>query len=176
MKIRLNHPDRDKDGSLDHPAMGATQLHHYSIEDAHAQEAVADFPADVGNDLGQYSEDEGHTYPSFPDVANQAGGEDVLEAAQRGGSGPRVDDLGIDDLHDQPHEIDLEAIDEYVEDIGDKPMFDRSIENIEVETPTENIETGAEGVRLPEKIEQLAEEESEVYDVSMDGPGTRDLH
>lgn len=178
MKIRLNHPDKDRDGSLDHPSMDPTRSHQYPNEDDRTHEAIADFPADVGNDLGQFSEEEGHTYPAFPDVAAEAGGDNVPNAAQRGGSGPRVDDLGIDDLQDQPHEVDMEAIDEYTEDMGDRPVFDRSIENIDLDTPETGKEDNRPGKndRLPEKIDQFVEEESKVYDVSIDGPGTRDLH
>ena len=125
----------------------------------------------------QFSEEEGHTFPAFPGAAAIADGGN---AAQRGGDGPRVDDLGIDDLQDQPHEVDMQAIDEYTEDMGDRPVFDRSIENIDLDTP--QAEAGKEDTRpgkndrLPEKIDQFAEEESKVYDVSIDGPGTRDLH
>jgi hypothetical protein len=90
-----------------------------------------------------------------------------------------VDDLGIDDLQDEPHEPDLEAIEAFTQDIGDIPVFDRSIENIDVGEPETDVEASEEDTRndrLPEKEDQLAEEESEVYDVSIDGPGTRDLH
>jgi hypothetical protein len=180
MRIRLNQPDRDRDGSIDHPSMYPSRQHRHRDEDGHAQE-TADFPADVGNDIGQFSREHGQTYPLFPDATDEAGGEEVRNAAQHGGDGPRVDDLGIDDLQDVPHQPDLAAIDEYVEDISDRPVFDRSIENIEIGEETD-IETGREdrqpgrSARLPEKEEQLADEESGVYDESMDGPGTRDLH
>jgi hypothetical protein len=64
--------------------------------------------------------------------------------------------------------------------MGDRPVFDRSIENIDIgetdiETGMENTRPG-KNARLPQKEDQLADEESEVYDVSIDGPGTRDLH
>lgn len=180
MKIRLNHPDKDRDGSLDHPSMDPARKHQYPNGDSQVQDAMADFPADVGNDMGRFSEEEGQTFPTFPDASAEAGRGNVRNAAQRGGSGPRVDDLGIDDLQDQPHEVDMQAIDEYTEDMGDRPVFDRSIENIDLDMPQN--EAGKEDTRpgkddrLPEKVDQFAEEESKVYDVSIDGPGTRDLH
>jgi len=179
MKIRLNHPDKDRDGSLDHPTMDPAAQQKYANEDEHTQEATAGFPADVGNDHGQFSEDQGNTYPPFPKVTEQAGGEDAPNAAQSGGSGPRVDDLGVDDLQDLPRNNDLGAIDEFTQDIGDRPLFDRSIENIDVGVEEADSETGTRrgrDSRLPQKEDQLADEESEVYDVSIDGPGTRDLH
>lgn len=181
MKIRLNHPDKDKDGSLDHPTMDPMAKQKYVDEDEPAQEAVADFPADVGNDIGQFSEDQNQTYPSFPDATAEAG-RDALNAAQRGGSGPRIDDLGIDDLQDLPREQNLAAIDEFTKDMGDRPLFDRSIENIDVEDSASDANTaeedsGLDSAALPgEKEDQLADEESGIYDVSVDGPGTRDLH
>lgn len=182
MKIRLNHPDKDRDGSLDHPTMDPAAQEKYGNEDEHMQEAIADFPADVGNDIGQFSEDQSNTYPPFPKVTEQVGGEDAPNAAQRGGSGPRIDDLGVDDLQDLPRNQDLAAIDEFTKDIGDRPLFDRSIENLDVGEEETDIETGQEDTRrgrdarLPQKEDQLADEESEIYDVSIDGPGTRDLH
>lgn len=181
MKLRLNHPDKDRDGSLDHPTMDPASPHKYATEDEHTQEATADFPADVGNDIGQFSEGQGNTYPPFPEVTEQAGGGDAANAAQNGGSGPRIDDLGIDDLQDVPRHQDLSAVDEYTNEMGDRPLFDRSIENIDVGEETD-IGTGEEdkrrgrNARLPQKEDQLADEESQVYDVSIDGPGTRDLH
>lgn len=181
MKLRLNHPDKDKDGSLDHPTMDPASQHKYATEDEHTPEPTADFPADVGNDIGQYSEDQSDVYPPFPKVTEQAGGDDAPNAAQNGGSGPRIDDLGIDDLQDMPRNQDMTAIDEYTNDMGDRPLFDRSIENIDVGEEND-IETGKEdtrrgrNARLPQKEDQLADEESQVYDVSIDGPGTRDLH
>lgn len=192
MRIRLNHPDKDKDGSLDHPTMDPAQKHKYAEdEDANRQVAdftadaendVADFPADVGNDLGQFTQAEGDDYPPFPKVTEEAGGIGARNAAQHGGSGPRVDDLGIDDLQDIPHEPHLEAIDEFTEDMGDRPLFDRSIENIDPDEQPSDMEANKEDtrpgrdVRLPERKEQFMKEESKVYDESMDGPGTRDLH
>ncbi|HEU4708786.1 MAG TPA: hypothetical protein VFS17_05690 [Methylophilaceae bacterium] len=193
MKIRLNHPDKDKDGSLDMPSLDPSRKHKYPEEDDADLQAVedfpsdpdndvADFPADVGNDLGQYTEDEGHSYPPFPRVTREAGGADASNAAQHGGSGPRVDDLGTDDLQDQPNDNGLEAVNAFMEDRDGIPVFDRSIENIDVNEPETDVEAGTEDTRqgrdqrLPEKEDQLAEEESEVYDESIDGPGTRDLH
>lgn len=179
MKIRLNHPDKDKDGSLDHPTMDPMAKEKYLDEDEHTQEATADYPADVGNDIGQFSEAQNVTYPPFPEV-NAEG--NTVNAAQQGGAGPRIDDLGIDDLHDIPRDQDLAAIDEFTSDMGDRPLFDRSIENIDVgdtgnDTEAADEDAPAEGsTRLPEKEDQLADEESGVYDVSVDGPGTRDLH
>jgi hypothetical protein len=180
MKIRLNQPDKDRDGSIDHPSMDPSRKHHFPNEDERAEEASADFPADVGNDMGQYSEEQGNSYPPFPSTTEEAGGIEVLNAAQQGGSGPRIDDLGIDDLQDVPRDQDLAAIDEYTQDMGDRPVFDRSIENTDIgetdiETGMENTRPG-KNARLPQKEDQLADEESEVYDVSIDGPGTRDLH
>lgn len=182
MRIRLNQPDRDRDGSIDQPSMNPAHKHKLPNEDERAQEATADFPADVGNDHGQFSQAEGNTYPPFPDVTEEAGGDDASNAAQYGGTGPRIDDLGVDDLQDQPHEPDLAAIDEFTEDMGDRPVFDRSIENIEINPPETDVEASREDTRpgryarLPEREDQLPDEESKVYDESMDGPGTRDLH
>lgn len=182
MRIRLNQPDEDKDGSIDHPSMDPSQRHKRPNEDEHAQDATADFPADVGNDHGQFSDDESDSYPPFPRTTDKAGGDQARNAAQHGGSGPRVDDLGIDDLQDVPHEPDLAAIDEFVEDMGDRPVFDRSIENIDTDEQETDVEANKEdnrsgrNARLPDKEDQLMDEESKVYDESMDGPGTRDLH
>jgi hypothetical protein len=193
MKIRLNHPDKDRDGSLDMPSMDPARKYKYPQDEGAERQAVedfpadeendtAEFPADVGNDLGQYSEQEGHTHPPFPEVTADAGGENARNAAQHGGSGPRVDDLGLDDLQDRPHEANLEAIDEYMEDRDGTPVFDRSIENITVDEPETDVEANKEdtrpgrNARLPEREDQLADEESKVYDESIDGPGTRDLH
>lgn len=131
MKILLNRPDKDRDGSIDHPSMDPARTHDFPNEEV-PQEAIADFPADVGNDIGQFSEDQGNTYPPFPHVTAEAGGVEAPNAAQRGGSGPRIDDLGIDDLQDVPRNQDLAAIDEITRDMGDRPVFDRSIENIDI--------------------------------------------
>ena len=193
MKIRLNHPDKDRDGSLDMPSLDPARQHKYPEDDEAKRQAVenfpadeesdtAEFPADVGNDLGQYSEAEGHTHPTFPELSADAGGENARNAAQHGGEGPRVDDLGLDDLQDIPRESGLEAIDAFMEDRDGTPVFDRSIENITVDEPETDVEASKEDrrpgrdARLTEREDQLSVEESEVYDQSMDGPGTRDLH
>lgn len=182
MRIRLNQPDRDRDGSIDQPSMDPSRKHKFPNEDERAQDATSDFPADVGNDLGQFSQEEGNTYPPFPKVSEEAGGDEVHNAAQRGGTGPRVDDLGMDDLQDIPHEPDLAALDEFTEDLGDRPVFDRSVENIDLDEPRTDVEANKEdtrpgrNARLPAREDQLADEESKVYDESLDGPGTRDLH
>lgn len=182
MRIRLNQPDRDRDESIDQPAMDPSRKHKFPNEDERAQDATSDFPADVGNDLGQFSQEAGNTYPPFPKVSEEAGGDEVHNAAQRGGTGPRVDDLGMDDLQDIPHEPDLAALDEFTEDLGDRPVFDRSVENIDLDEPRTDVEANKEdtrpgrNARLPAREDQLADEESKVYDESLDGPGTRDLH
>ena len=178
MKIRLNHPDKDRDGSLDHPTMDPMAKQKYVDEDEPTQEATADFPADVGNDIGQYSDEQPQPYQASPD----GNVEMAATAAQHGGSGPRIDDLGIDDLQDLPREQDLAAIDEFTRDMGDRPLFDRSIENIEVDdagnasAAADEDDSTDSDTGLAEKEDQLADEESGIYDVSMDGPGTRDLH
>lgn len=143
MKIRLNHPDKDKDGSLDMPSLDPTNK-------------------------GEY-----------PDAAEEASA-DSRNAAQSGGDGPRIDDIGVDDLQDRPREVDLEAIDKYMRDRGDTPVFDRSIESLDVGEDDTGVESAGEAGR-DEEIHftdegQLENEESRVYDESIDGPGTRDLH
>jgi hypothetical protein len=74
MEIRLNKKDRDHDGSLDPPSMDPSKSDKFANLGEKKQDASAEFPADVGNDLGQYTENEGHTYPPFPEVTAEAGG------------------------------------------------------------------------------------------------------
>ena len=181
MKIRLNHPDQDKDGSLDHPTMDPAAQQKYANDDETSLDVAADFPADVGNDIGQFSLGQGVTYPPSQ-LSEESIEADEVTAAQDGGAGPRLDDMGIDDLQDLPRSQDLAAIDELTQEIGDRPLFDRSIENLDV-GDTEDDGSGSEdddfdddSIRLTEREDQLPDEESQVYESSIDGPGTRDLH
>jgi hypothetical protein len=151
---------QNPDGSLAMPDMNPASTHDENDEDENR--SAADYPADVANDIGQ------------------ASGETTIEdlTAQNDGDVPRIDDLGIDDLQDQPHKADVDKLTANVRE--DRPLFDRSVEDTadfagaagesdEDDGKDENEE------RLPEE-DELGEEESRVYDISLDGPGTSDLH
>lgn len=167
----------NRDGSLAMPDTSPSSPTKFVDEDAGDENrAIADFPADQANDLGQVSE--------------EVSSDEFV--AQNGGDGARLDDMGIDDLQDQPHEIDVEALTASARE--DVPVFDRSIEDTadlpgaEMEAVAEddsaedeavadaNDESAEEedGTLLEE--DELSEEEPRVYDVSLDGPGTSDLH
>lgn len=92
-----------------------------------AEDAVADFPAEAANDVGQVSSEH---YPFSTELSDEAGPNEE-NAAQFGGDGPRVDDLGYADLQDRgPDEAKLQENLSAMQQLHsqDTPLFDQSMQ------------------------------------------------
>lgn len=136
------------------------------------REPAAEFPAQGANDLGELWQERSDG-PQFSAQLTDEAGENNDNAEQTGGNGPRIDDLGYSDLSDKQElgKADLPAIDKLAR--TDQPLFDRSLDNRNPDEP-EPDPHHPDAKRVGK--DKLSGEDLRAYDVSVDGPGTSDLH
>lgn len=164
---------------IDHPPMDPMKRDQSPVaaNPKEYQEPGIEFPGEGADDLGQLWEERGEGYPFSEQLSDEAGAEGE-NAEQHGGSGPRIDDLGISDLRDkdEPDKADLSMLDE----IGrtDLPVFDQSLNNRDPDQPDQVSRKGRNASKNPRRgvgKDKLSSEDLRPYDVSTDGPGTADL-
>ena len=164
MAIQHNQPNQDKR----RPETPDLQ----NNPDAEASAEL--FSADAADDIGQLSSE---AYPFSETLSAEVGLHDE-NAAQHGGSGPRIDDLGIDDLvNENPEEGDLDKNLSTLHELDkkDMPLFDQSMENRNPDEPDGKNPTPRNIKRTETGEDDSEGENSTLYDVSLDGPGTEDL-
>lgn len=158
---------------LDQPSLDPAQ---HSNEAKHHHEPAAEFPAEAADDMGQLLSEQDDGFP-FSEELSDAAGPQGENAAQRGGSGPRIDDLGISDLRDKDGlgKQDLPMLNELAR--TDLPLFDQSLDNRDPDEPG-NRGRPEQVVRpedRPGANPEALDEGIRPYDISLDGPGTDDL-
>lgn len=139
------------------------------------QGRAADFPARSADDMGQLYEEQSEGYP-FSEKLSEAVGPQGENAEQNGGSGPRIDDLGFGDLQDRDEleKKDLPMMDALAR--TDMPVFDQSIDNEDPDQPPASKRSKKADDTAGVGEDPLSDEDLRPYDVSLDGPGTSDLH
>lgn len=158
---------------IEQPSMDPAQ---HSNEAKHHHQPAAEFPAEGADDMGQLWAEQEDSYPFSEELSEEAGPEGE-NAAQRGGSGPRLDDLGIGDLSDKDglSKQDLPMLNKLAR--TDLPVFDRSLNERDPDEPDNG--SRPEQVVKPEDMSEgnpeALDEDIKPYDISLDGPGTDDL-
>ena len=158
---------------IEQPSMDPAQQ---SNEAKHHHQPAAEFPAEAADDMGQLWAEQEDSYPFSEELSEEAGPEGD-NAAQRGGSGPRLDDLGIRDLSDKDElgKQDLPMLNKLAR--TDLPVFDRSLDERDPDEP-DNGDRPDQTAKLedrPEANPEALDEDITPYDISLDGPGTDDL-
>lgn len=144
------------------------------LQNADAEDSAELFSAEASDDIGQLSSE---GYPFAEELSAEVGLHDE-NAAQHGGSGPRIDDLGIDDLaNESPEGGDLDKNLSTLQELNrkDMPLFDQSIENRNPDEPDGENPNPLNIKKTETGADDPGGENSTLYNVSLDGPGTEDL-
>lgn len=159
---------------IEQPSLDPAQ---HSNEAKHHHEPAAEFPAEAADDMGQLWAEQEDSYPFSEELSEQAGPQGE-NAAQRGGSGPRIDDLGISDLGDKQGlgKQDLPMLNKLAR--TDLPLFDRSLDERDPDQPANGGDRPDQAIKpehRPEANPEALDEDIKPYDISLDGPGTDDM-